>query len=168
MKKFLVSVVMALVLVALLAIPVMAAPGNGNVIPAVNNPDNLYLFPKDTSTWELILDGAWGKYNYELVGTVISGVFNGHDLTPNTEYTLLTWDEVGGPQVIIGTGTTDGSGNVHIMGTCDIGAPVYHGGDYSDVGYKIWLVPSAYCPGGVINWSHMSTFLWEYKLIGVQ
>ena len=83
----------------------MAAPG-GKDNPANDNPNNLYLYEKD-SNWGIVWGGAWGKLNFRLSGTgaetTLRGVFNGHGLVPGEDYTLVEYD--GWPNVtIIGSG----------------------------------------------------------------
>ena len=154
MKKLLLAGIVGVLAVSLLgATAAMGAPG-GKDSPANNNPQNLYLYPKEysdapewTTLWE---QDAWGKYNFKLNGTVISGPFNGHGLAPDTGYTLLSYNDPWGtavPQfVVIGSGTSDAEGNVHISGSADLGvdvaSPVYDWSGPGD-GYKIWLVLTA-------------------------
>ena len=145
---------MALILVSLSSIPVFAAPA-GKDIAANNNAQNLYLYPKEyadapewTTLWE---DEDWGKFNFKIDGQMISGVFNGHGLVVDTEYSLISYNDPWGATpalVVIGTGTANDDGNVHILVKAqvdlgeDVASPRYDGNGLGD-GYKIWLVLSA-------------------------
>ena len=174
MKKIILSIVVALMLVSIIALPVVGAPA-GKVN---NNSQNLYLYPKEyadedewTTLWE---QGAWGKYNYSfgLDGQTISGVFNGRKLTPDTEYTLISYNDPWGadPQVaIIGSSTTDKTGNVHITGSADLGAdvasPVYDWNGAGD-GNKIWLVLTDDISGTQFDAWNPGSYLFENNRIG--
>lgn len=140
-----------------MAIPALAAPG-GKDNPANDNPQNLYLYSKDAS-WNIVWGGAWGKYNYKLSGTEISGAFNGHGLVPGTDYTLVEYN--GWPSVtVIGSDVADAGGNIHIAGTANVGP----GGESSGL-YKIWLVLSSDVSGGnLIGWNP-GAYLLEHNLI---
>jgi hypothetical protein len=153
MKKLIYLVVTFAVLLSLLiGSSVMAAP-SGKDTKANNNPQNLYLYPKapaDAPEWSTLWEQAtWGKYNYKLDGQTISGVFNGHGLVAETDYTLISYNDpwAATPQfVVIGSGTAYIDGNVHIAGSADLGehvaSPVYDWNGPGD-GYKIWLVLAA-------------------------
>lgn len=156
-KKFLAgSAAGALILGAMIA-PVLAAPG-GKDSPANDNPQNLYLYEKDAS-WNIVWGGAWGKYNYNLSGTTISGAFNGHGLVPGTGYTLVEYN--GWPTVtVIGSDVADAGGNVHIAGTADVGT----GGEVAGK-YKIWLVQSSDVSGGSLTGWNPGAYLFEHNLI---
>ncbi len=158
MKKLFVMLVIALI--ATLMVPAtiaMAAPA-GKDTPANDNPQNLYLYEKDAN-WEIVWDGAWGKYNYKLSGTTISGVFNGHGLVPGTGYTLVGYN--GWPSVtVIGSAVADASGNVNMRGTAVVGP----GGETLGQ-YKIWLVLSSDVSGGSLTGWQPSAYLFEHNLV---
>ncbi len=154
----------------------------GKLIPANNNPQNLYLYEKDPADWTIVEGGAWGKYNYKLVGTgkdtAISGVFNGHGLIAGKEYSLIYYPEVapnpwlkgGWKVVIIGSAKANAGGNVNIKGTAKIGVPdnQHTIGDYvSQKGDKIWLVLSSDINSTTDNMTgwHPTEYLFEQKLI---
>jgi hypothetical protein len=164
-KIFSLAIILALVAMLVLPTMVFAAPA-GKDIPANNNPQNLYLYQKDATDWSVVWDGAWGKYNYKLSGTAISGVFNGHDLVAGTGYTLVeynSWPSV----TVIGSGVADEAGNVHITGTADLGAPATWDSDYvgQPAGYKIWLVLTADITNGSLNKWNPGPYLFENNLI---
>jgi len=150
------TVLVAVLAAVLVAAPAMAAPA-GKDSPANDNPNNLYLYQKD-SGWNIVWDGAWGKYNYRLNGTTISGPFNGHELVAGVKYALveyLTWPNV----VVLGTGTADEEGDVHII-TRGVLLP----GEFENK-YKIWLVPTSDLTGNAFNSWHPQNYLFEHNLI---
>ena len=159
MKKLILVATMCVALVSLLAAPVvMAAPG-GKDNPANDNPQNLYLYEKDAS-WNIVWGGAWGKYNYSLSGTTITGPFNGHGLVPGTNYTLIYYPEPQTtwpwPVVTIGSGTADADGNVHIAGSANLNV---------SSGIKIWLVLTGDIVSGKLSGWNPTKYLFEHNLI---
>lgn len=154
---------------------IMAAPA-GKDIPANNNPHNLYLYPKvyaDAPEWTTLWEAeAWGKYNFKLNGQVISGVFNGHGLTPGEDYTLLSYNDpwASSPQfVIVGNGTVNDDGNIHITGSADLGedvaSPSYDWNGPGD-GYKIWLVLTEDIDDTAFTAWNPDSYLFENNRIG--
>ena len=108
MKKILLGLVLAGLLVSVLAGPVSGASTSGRIVLYEKDPS---LFDPDGG-WLVVEGGAWGKCNYKLVGTEITGTFNGHGLDPNTNYTLVQID--GYPYVLtLGSGTTNENGNIN-------------------------------------------------------
>lgn len=174
-KAILICTICAVMMSLLGATAVMAAPG-GKDSPANNNRQNLYLYPKEyadapewTTLWE---HQAWGKYNFKLDGQIISGVFNGHGLTPDIDYTLISYNDPWGatPQfVVIGSGVADTDGNVHIAGSVDLGddvaSPIYDWNGPGD-GYKIWLVLTADITDTQFNAWNPDAYLFENNRIG--
>ena len=158
-KKVLVGAAASAIMLSAMAIPALAAPG-GKDNPANDNPQNLYLYPKDGDpTWNIVWNGAWGKYNYSLSSTTISGPFNGHGLVPGTGYTLVEYN--GWPSVtVIGSDVADAAGNVHIAGTADVGS----GGEVTGK-YKIWLVLSSDVSGASLTAWNPGAYLFEHNLI---
>ena len=118
MKKLGILVVVAVMLMALVAMPVMAAPA-GKDTKANNNPQNLYLYPKVDNPgepeWATLWEAeAWGKFNFKIDGQMISGVFNGHGLVADTDYTLISYNDPWNatpPFVVIGSGMADTNWN---------------------------------------------------------
>jgi len=178
MKKVILLGLAVMLVVGLFAVPIMAAPA-GKDIPANENSQNLYLYPKVdnpgepewTTLWET---EAWGKFNFKINGQMISGVFNGHGLVAGTDYTLISYNDPWGgtPQLkVIGEGTAKGNGNVHInvkvpvdLGA-DVESPIYDWHGAGD-GYKIWLVLSADIEGGQFNDWNPDSYLFENNRIG--
>ncbi len=136
---------------------------------------HLYLYEKDPSDWSIVLDGAWGKMNYPLQGPTFKFVFNGHDLEAETAYTLIYYPDPwpGTGLICLGSATSNGGGNVHIMGSPDTGdlpipedfnnpANSNHddciAGSTCIEGAKIWLVLSSdvdcvSTPTAMIGWN---------------
>mgnify|MGYP001098461716 CR=1 FL=1 len=138
MKKYLVLVLIVLIIGTLFAGAIAAPAGKSNVAL-------LYLYEKDTSSWEIIEGGAWGKMKYNLSGEEFEFVFNGHGLVPGTDYTLIYYPDPwpGNGLICLGTATADEYGDVHIMNTVNTGdLPAAYDDNYPD-GAKIWLVLSA-------------------------
>ena len=150
----------------------------------------LILENKD-SGWQPIVDGTWGEFGYNLAGPTFDYAFNVYGLEPDTAYSLIYYADFvdrynvwGGdnPGALIATMTTDGSGNVCISGSIDLGMDLPSPPDANinvhsynvppdnyahEHGAKIWLVPSsAYDAGNtkVTAWQP-TRFLFETDLI---
>ena len=128
---------------------------------------HLYLYEKveppqpypPGTPWEIVEDGAWGKMKYNLRGPTFQFVFNGHQLVPGEDYTLIYYPDPwpGNGLICLGSGIANDGGNVHIMGSVETGdLPMkddYNNPDNSKhqdcitnstciEGAKIWLVLS--------------------------
>jgi hypothetical protein len=138
--------------------------------PAGRSPiAHLYLYEKDPETWEIVEDGAWGKMKYNQYGPDFNFVFNGHQLEPGYDYTLIYYPDPwpGAGLICIGEGTADIDGNVHIQGSVDTGDMPSMDDDNFEAGAKIWLVLSGDvdCIGAsMIGWNPIE-YLFEYDLI---
>ena len=141
-----------------------AAAKNGQA--GKSNIGHLYLYEKDPADWSIIEGGAWGKMKYNLSGSTFDFVFNGHDLAIGQEYTLIYYPDPwpGTGLKILGTGTADGLGNVHIKGNIETGNLPMEG-DANTEGAKIWLVLSKDLgEGAMVGWTP-TAYLFEYELI---
>jgi len=130
-----------------------------------SNIAHLYLHEKDPDTWEIVEDGAWGKMKYNLSGSELDFVFNGHALVPGEEYTLIYYPDPwpGNGLIELGSGIACDEGNVHIAESVDTG-DLPAEGDEND-GAKIWLILSSDCDGGqMVGWNP-TEYLFEYDLI---
>ena len=146
-----------------------------------SNIGHLYLYEKDPATWNIVEEPSWGKMKYNLSGDELKFVFNGHDLEPGQSYSLIYYPDPwpGEGLIILGEGTVNEEGNVHIMGSVDTGdLPIatdknnisnpekydWINEDYN--GAKIWLVWSGDAPEvtGMTGW-HPESYLFEYDLI---
>ncbi|MFC2063338.1 hypothetical protein ACFLS8_05295 [Chloroflexota bacterium] len=148
-----------------------------------SNTGHMYLYEKDPADWSIVNDGAWAKMKYNLSGDELKFVFNGHDLVQGESYSLIYYPDPwpGEGLIILGEGTVNEEGNVHIMGSVDTGnLPIatdknnilnpepyeWINEDYN--GAKIWLVLSGDLPVEEdttwIGWQPES-YLFEYDLI---
>jgi hypothetical protein len=123
------------------------------------------LWEKDSETWEINTDGAWGKLKYDLSGSTFNFLFNGHGLEPDTDYTLIYYPDPwpGSGLISLGTATANEEGNIHISGSVDTG-DLPTESDEND-GAKIWLVLSSDIGEGEMTDWNQSEYLFEYDLI---
>lgn len=162
MKKILVAIGLVVLLVGVLVVPTLAAGPNGKA--GKSYVGHLYLFEKDPSTWDVVEGGAWGKLKYNFDSSSFDYVFNGHDLVPDTQYTLIRYiDPWGEGVVVLGTGTANEEGNIHLAGGVGTlgNANTY---DYG-TGYKIWLVPTSDVSGSTMIGWNPTEYLFEADLI---
>ena len=133
--------------------------------------DIVYLYEKD-SEWEIVDGGAKGRLVYNLNSSKFEYKFYGHGLYHiNTEYSLIYYADPwpgNNTGALIASGSTDGLGNIHLVGSIDLGMDLPHPDDanYPD-GAKIWLVLSTdYDPNknSMIGWNP-AEYLFENNLI---
>ena len=156
-----------ILIAAAMTVPMALAGKHG---PAgKSNKIRLYLVEKDPEQWTIVEDGAWGKLTYNK-GTG-KFVFNGHSLDAGVEYSLINFardTEWPAHINVLGTGTANGGGNVHISGNYDYDTLEYDEtpGTGSTDGYKIWLVLSSDIDtnGDLAGWNP-GEYLFEYELI---
>ena len=164
MKKLVLIATLCAVLVGLLTTSaVMAAGKTGKA--GNSNVGHLYLVEKDAN-WDIVDGGAWGKMKYNLSGLEFDFVFNGHGLEPNTDYNLIYYADPwpGNNGALIGSGTTNRGGNIHLKDSVDLGMDLPDPAD-ANAGAKIWLVPSVDYDGSkMIGWDP-TEYLFEYDLI---
>ncbi|MCW4016912.1 MAG: hypothetical protein NWF06_11120 [Candidatus Bathyarchaeota archaeon] len=175
-KKSIIMIAMVALMIVTV-VPVFAAK---TISPAATNglqkgkTDHLYLYEKDSETWDIVEDGAWGKLNINTnKGTF---VFNGHALEPETAYVLICYQDPwpGTDSLVLGSATSNEEGNVHIKGSIDYDIlPSYtydtDGDEVADVeGSKIWLVLASDFddeePTEMSGWTP-SEYLFEFDLI---
>ena len=163
MKKF---VLFSLCAIMICAIAAMVFAGK-NGPKGKSNKAHLYLHEKDPISWEIIEDGAWGKMKYNLSGSELEFLFNGHGLETGYEYKLIYYPDPwpGNGLICLGSGTANAEGDVHIKGSADTGdLPADY--DEND-GAKIWLVlaDDVDCVNQkMIGWNP-TEYLFEYDLI---
>jgi len=161
MKKAIIFMIVAALILTITPAVIYAAPG-GKDSPANDNPQSVYLYEKMNfydEGWDIVWDGAWGKYNFKLSETTISGPFNGHGLVPGTDYTLVEYN--GWPAVtVIGRDVADEYGDVHIAGTVDVGTGGEKNGEY-----KRGLVLSGDLTGSNMTGWNPGAYLFEHNLI---
>ena len=121
---------------------VAAGPAQG--INGKGKAEHLYFFEKDLSTWDIVAGGAWGIMTYHAPDgseAPENFVFNGHQLAPDTDFSLIycpdPWPETN--LIVLGKGTSDAFGELHIAGGFNFdGISI---GD--EPAAKIWLVLSS-------------------------
>lgn len=167
MKKILAIATVMAVMVSALMVSRGLAQKNG---PAgKSNTAHLYLYEKDPTTWDIVDEGAWGKMKYGLSGSMFQFVFNGHNLNPDSDYTLLYYPDPwpGNGLICLGSALATEDGNVHIKGAVDTGSLPTED-DANEDGAKIWLVLSSDVACDInemmIGWNP-EEYLFEYDLI---
>ena len=169
----------AILIIALMAtslIASLALAGGPQDQADKSNTAHLYLDEKD-SNWEIVEDGAWGKMKYNLAGPTFDFVFNGHELDPDTDYSLIYYADKpdrfvdwGGdnPGALIASGTSNEDGNIHLAGSPDLGMDLPDPNDTNHpAGAKIWLVLSEDydATGTKMTAWNPAEYLFEYELI---
>jgi hypothetical protein len=161
---------MLFALVIVMSLMLSPAFAKGKSDPAgKSNVGHLYLYEKDSETWEIVEGGAWGKMKYNLSGPTFDFVFNGHSLAIGQDYTLIYYPDPwpGEGLICLGSGKANKGGNVHIIGSVDTGdLPNEIDENYPD-GAKIWLVltDDVDCDQAkMVGWD-ASAYLFEYDLI---
>jgi hypothetical protein len=165
MKKIAI-LIMALMATSLIASLALAGGPQGQADKS--NTAHLYLYEKD-SNWEIVEDGAWGKMKYNLAGPTFDFVFNGHELDPDTDYSLIYYADPwpgDNPGALIASGRSNEDGNIHLAGSTDLDMdlPDPNDANYPD-GAKIWLVLSDDYDGTKITAWNPAEYLFEYELI---
>lgn len=136
---------------------------------------HMYLFEKNPTTWNIVEDGAWGKMRYTVEGPKFDFVFNGHGLETGEDYTLIYYPDPwpGEGLICLGNGSSTNDGNLHIMGSKDIGDLPKKDDDNAEnsngkkTGAKIWLVRSndINCTDTCMTKWNPEEYLFEYDLI---
>lgn len=134
--------------------------------------DTLFLDNK-TANWDPIIgDGMWGVLKWAGDGLTFdfSTTLEAHGLAASTSYSLIYYADPwpgNNPGALLGTGTSDASGDLSISGSPDLGIDLP---DPADANYpggaKIWLVLSSDYDGAgnMTDWNP-SDYLFEYNLI---
>ena len=148
-----------------------AGPSSSNGLEKGKN-DHLYLYEKDTETWNIMEDPAWAKMNINTKKGKF--VCNAHGLTPDEEYALICYQDPwpGTDSLLLGSGTADQEGNVHIKGQIDydtLPSQEYTIGEgeeqYTVEGSKIWLVLATdFDENQMADWNP-TEYLFEFDLI---
>lgn len=121
-KKINKKILMTITILAILTLPTIQvlainknskAPING--LEKSGN-DHLYLFEKDSETWEIVEDPKWAKMNFNNKKNTY--VLNAHGLAPEEEFELICYLDPwpGDGSIWLGEGTSDAEGNLHIKG----------------------------------------------------
>lgn len=171
------SGIAALSVLAMLAFATIAYAAKPTPIPAAVNglehpgqASQLYLYQKNPLNWdEIVSGGAWGKMMFNSDKSTF--VFNGHALEPNTDFSLIYYPDPwpGDGLMVLGMGTSDANGNVHIAGNdFDFGLIPIESDLNKDNGAKIWLVLSSDVddvdPTKMIGWNP-TEYLFEYNVL---
>lgn len=166
MKREEISVDRVLSLSLCLLLVLLAIASSVSTVYAKSETDHLYLYQKDPGTWEIVKGGAWGKMTFRTKGSTFDFVFNGHNLEPNTDYSLIYYADPWpgkGCRVCEGTaggfiakGTSNNGGNLHLAGSVELNTDLPASDDYNSGGHegcphdtpclhgaKIWLVLSS-------------------------
>jgi len=158
------------IVLGLLACVMIALP----MVSAVMPTQHIYMTmktPVPTGPYPWV-DGAWGRLNVN--NNHQNFVFNGHELCPGDEYTLMYYYEVWPEGIYLGEGTINCEGDIHIDGylpdclpTYDYGTPTSD--EYDGIGGKVWLIPSEYVTDGsnglvTFSW-HPTEILFETSLL---
>ena len=173
MKKNVFVLAFVIILISLLTLSTALAAGK-NGPAGKSKVGHLYLYEKTPATegaWPIVEGGAWGKMTYKLLGNTFDFVFNGHELPIGQAYKLIGYKEPwpGEGLIILGSGSSNEYGDVHIKGTS--GAlpvsqyPTPTSDEYNNCGSKIWLVlADDVTAGGMVGW-RPEAYLFEDNLI---
>jgi len=175
-KRILIALVVVLALAATASM--VWAKGGGPTGPSgKSNVGHLYLREKDPATWEIVEHGAWGKMKYKLSGPAFDFVFNGHELNPGGDYTLIYYPDYDGgnpwPRVDIrclAHGAANEEGNIHLAEAVELNSNLPMSYDYN-TGAKIWLVESSAVecePTNTMSGWNPTEYLFEYDLINYE
>lgn len=173
MKRKLFCISFALILVLALTL-VPAIPAG-----AVSYDSTLELENKDPNTWVIIEgDGTYAMLDFNSMGPEFEYSLQAWGLESNTEYALIYYGDQPDPFVnwggdnpggIIGTFTTDGSGNIPATaGSVELNMSLPCDPDINTDGAKIWLTPTNLLTGGnalpMIVWQP-TRILFEHNLV---
>ena len=92
MKKIILGLLMMSVLLVSVGMVVAKnpkSPADSNGLAHAGQASQLYLYEKNSTTWDIIEDGAWGK----MVFSDDSFVFNGHGLDAGEDYSLIYYPD---------------------------------------------------------------------------
>ena len=161
----------ALTFVAAFMLVTMPAFAVQNGQAGKSNVAHLNLYEKNPADWTVVEGGAWGKMKYNLSGETFDFVFNGHGLTVGAEYSLIYYADPwpgDNPGALIGSGTVNEDGDIHIAGSEKLNIDIPHTDDANyPGGAKIWLVTSADYNSGtnaMTGWNP-TEYLFENNLI---
>jgi hypothetical protein len=156
--------------------PPIGPPAKGHSKGPMGPAEHLHLYektPVEGTAWTIVEDGSWGKMT--ILFNKMFFVFNGHKLVADTQYTLISYKEPGNNWpatdcAILGTGTADVDGNVHIIGflmplLVYNNYPTDTSDEYSGTGAKVWLVLSSDMIGTTLQGWNPAEYLFEGELL---
>jgi len=110
-----------ILVLSVFVIPAFAKGTNGQA--GKSNKAHLNFYEKDSNTWEIIQNGAFGTMTYDLTGETFNYVFNGHGLTAGDEYELIYYPDPwpGEGLLCLGSGIANEDGDVHLKSSVDTG-----------------------------------------------
>ena len=104
--------------------------------------NQIFLYEKDPTTWEIVRPGAWGKLKYSTIGPEFEYSLFARGLDPMQTYALIyypdPWPGLG--LLIIATGQPDESGVLRLEGSAIVGDIPSEFDENFPTGGKIWLV----------------------------
>jgi len=166
LKKVIVFIVVsAFIMTALFSLATVAFAGKPNGPAAYNglnrgssDMQHLELYAKDAD-WAPIVNGPSGKLTFNSDRFV----FNGHKLQPNTDYTLIVYDQIDDGEAWPGTGPALASGTSSNGGNLNL-RNVFVSTVLDDA--KIWLVPTSDVnqAGELTSWNP-ANYLFEYARV---
>jgi len=183
-RKQLLVVGLLVMLLSMTAVPSFAQENGSDQEPkgppskirGKSNVAHVLLVKKDAD-WIAMWPGAFGILKYNLAGPEFKYLFNGHGLTPKTEYNLIYYaDPWPGnfPGALIDSGMTNNGGNLHLKGSIDLEMDLPDPADANHpeydpepllAGAKIWLVLSSDYDGDKMTAWNPYEYLFEYDRI---
>jgi predicted ribosomally synthesized peptide with SipW-like signal peptide len=107
--------------------------------------------------WQLIGgDGISATMLYGVMDSMFNFTFVGRAKLPNTDYTLVIGDNPWVAGTALGSGLTDGVGDISFNGSVDLD---------TKTNQKVWLVPTADWDGSRVSVFDLPNFLFETGLI---
>lgn len=112
--------------------------------------------------WEVIVDGTYADLTWTGDGPTFDYTLTGKGLAANTQYSLIYYADGwpgNNPGAFIGNGTSDGLGNLALVGNPNLGVdlPTLPDGNFA-VGAKIWLVLTADYNSGSLSTGPMTAW----------
>jgi len=133
--------------------------------------NSVALENKNENGWYVIDDETFGTLVYVVSGPTFDYTFTAQGLNPNTDYSLIYYADPwpgNHPGALIGSGTSDDSGNLNLAGNPDLNMDLPHPDDANySTGAKIWLVLSSDYDSAnnkLTAWNQ-TEYLFEYNLI---
>ncbi len=118
---------------------------------------SVVLEDKNPTGWDVNQSSAvYGTLTYGVMDSMFNYSFNGVAPSANTSYSLVIGDDPYYGGEVLGVGTSDGSGNIALSGSVDLG---------TKLNQKVWLVLSSHWTGGTMSGWAPTKYLFETGLI---